>query len=282
MSTTASKSSLTAAYGGETWSPRQSDRDDFVAAWGDWGVVVRVRHPARGAAAPPRPRTRRDRRLRAAQMRAPLNPDLARAQHDALADAYESQRRRRPPRRGGAARQAERALLPRPDADDPGRGDHRASRLHRARGRGALSWRRRSGGLGVPILMTVHGARHLRGRRRLLGQQGPLLPGRGAADESRRGRPGRARPARSARRGGRPRATPLRHDAPRRPAELPRPRPGGDLAAPHALHRLADAAGARLPLHRGRGRGRGAGVPADELRRARPRQDPDAGRRRHA
>ena len=36
-STTNSKSSLTAAYGGATWSPRPSDRDDFVAAWGDWG-----------------------------------------------------------------------------------------------------------------------------------------------------------------------------------------------------------------------------------------------------
>jgi N-dimethylarginine dimethylaminohydrolase len=90
MSTTASKSSLTAAYGGAPWSPRRADRDDFVAAWGDWGSssecgtlrAVLLRRPGVELEAI-------DDHERA-QMSAPLNPDLARAQHDALADAYES------------------------------------------------------------------------------------------------------------------------------------------------------------------------------------------------
>jgi N-dimethylarginine dimethylaminohydrolase len=85
---TPSKSSLTAAYGGANWSPRAADRDDFVAAWGDWGSssecgtlrAVLLRRPG--------PELDAIDDHERAQMRAPLDPALARAQHDALAAAY--------------------------------------------------------------------------------------------------------------------------------------------------------------------------------------------------
>ena len=94
MSTGMLQSGLTAAYGGATWSPRVADRDDFVAAWGDWGVssecgtlrAVLLRRPgpeldqiadyergadARAARSRPRPRPARRarRRLRVARRR---------------------------------------------------------------------------------------------------------------------------------------------------------------------------------------------------------------------
>ncbi len=83
--------SLSAAYGGEKWSPRTNDmRADMREQWGDWGSgseVGRLR-----AVLLRRPGSELDniQDFDAVQMRADLNPDLARSQHDAMADLYEA------------------------------------------------------------------------------------------------------------------------------------------------------------------------------------------------
>lgn len=83
--------SLTAAYGGEKWSPRaQPLRDELPEVWGDWGVgseygklrAVLLRRPG--------PELDNITDFDAMQMREDLDPDLARQQHDAMADAYEA------------------------------------------------------------------------------------------------------------------------------------------------------------------------------------------------
>lgn len=83
--------SLTAAYGGEKWSPRTNDmRADMRLNWGDWGSGSEVGKLR--AVLLRRPGAELDdiEDFDAVQMRADLNPDLARAQHDAMADAYEA------------------------------------------------------------------------------------------------------------------------------------------------------------------------------------------------
>ena len=83
--------SLSAAYGGEKWSPRTNDmRADMREQWGDWGSgseVGRLR-----AVLLRRPGSELDniQDFDAVQMRADLNPGLARTQHDAMADLYEA------------------------------------------------------------------------------------------------------------------------------------------------------------------------------------------------
>src|SRR3712207_863332 len=80
---------LTAAYGGGKWSPRASSlRDELATTWGDWGVgseCGRLR-----AVLLRRPGSELDEIVDydAAQMRADVRPDVARAQHDALVAAY--------------------------------------------------------------------------------------------------------------------------------------------------------------------------------------------------
>ena len=80
---------MTAAYGGDRWSPRlASMTEDMATTWGAWGVsseigrlrAVLVRRPGAELDAV----TDFD----AMQMRSDLVPDIVRAQHDALADAY--------------------------------------------------------------------------------------------------------------------------------------------------------------------------------------------------
>ncbi|MDP9367257.1 MAG: arginine deiminase-related protein, partial [Chloroflexota bacterium] len=80
---------LTAAYGGAKWSERSTVfRDDLPGTWGDWGVssecgtlrAVLLRRPGEeldGVID-----------FDAAQMRADVLPEVARQQHDALAEAY--------------------------------------------------------------------------------------------------------------------------------------------------------------------------------------------------
>lgn len=84
--------SLTAAYGGTKWSPRTAAmREDMAQWWGDWGSgsecgrlhAVLLRRPG--------PELDNITDYDAVQMRADLDPDIARAQHDAMADAYESE-----------------------------------------------------------------------------------------------------------------------------------------------------------------------------------------------
>jgi N-dimethylarginine dimethylaminohydrolase len=82
---------LSAAYGGEKWSPRLASlTEELGTVWGDWGVdseIGRLR-----AVLPRRPGPDLDAvtDFDAAQMRSDLCPELARRQHDELADAYRS------------------------------------------------------------------------------------------------------------------------------------------------------------------------------------------------
>lgn len=83
--------SLTAAYGGAKWSPRLSPlRDELPEYWGDWGAGSE--HGMLRAVLLKRPGPELDHitDYDAVQMRADLDPELARRQHDALADAYEA------------------------------------------------------------------------------------------------------------------------------------------------------------------------------------------------
>lgn len=83
--------SLSAAYGGEKWSPRaESFREDIREVWGDWGVssehgplrAVLLRRPG--------PELDNIEDFDAVQMRDDVDPGLARSQHDRMADAYEA------------------------------------------------------------------------------------------------------------------------------------------------------------------------------------------------
>lgn len=80
---------LSAAYGGTVWSPRtRSMREEMPEAWGDWGVSSECGRL--GAVLLHRPGGELDEieDYDAVQMRADLRPAVARAQHDALAEAY--------------------------------------------------------------------------------------------------------------------------------------------------------------------------------------------------
>lgn len=83
--------SLSAAYGGDKWSPRMATfREDICEVWGDWGVGSE--HGKLRAVLLKRPGPELDNieDFNAVQMRADLNPQLAREQHDRMADAYEA------------------------------------------------------------------------------------------------------------------------------------------------------------------------------------------------
>ncbi len=86
-----SATTLTGAYGGEKWSPRTRPmREDMPFAWGDFGSgsecgtlrAVLLRRPG--------PELDAITDFDAVQMRSDVDPELARTQHDALADAYEA------------------------------------------------------------------------------------------------------------------------------------------------------------------------------------------------
>jgi arginine deiminase len=149
--------SLTGAYGGEKWSPRvQSRREEMPHIWGDWGSgsecsrlkAVLLHRPGR--------ELDEIEDFDAAQMRADLRPDLARAQHDDMAAAYreegiavhyvEGYRPDKPNQlfcRDLMTMTPEGAILARP-ASTVRAGEER----YVAEALGAL---------GVPILMSVHG-----------------------------------------------------------------------------------------------------------------------------
>jgi N-dimethylarginine dimethylaminohydrolase len=86
MSTT-----LTAAYGGAKWSPRlDAMRDDMPLYWGDWGSSSECGRLHAVLLRRPGPELDNITDYDAVQMRSDLNPEIARRQHDALADAYEA------------------------------------------------------------------------------------------------------------------------------------------------------------------------------------------------
>lgn len=83
--------SLSAAYGGTKWSPRVLPlRDELPDYWGNWGVSSE--HGRLDAVLLKRPGPELDNitDFDAVQMRADLDPQLARQQHDTMADAYEA------------------------------------------------------------------------------------------------------------------------------------------------------------------------------------------------
>lgn len=151
------QTSLSGAYGGDSWSPRTTSfREDLAQVWGEWGsgsecgmlraVLLRRPGPELDAIVD----------FDAVQMRSDLISKLARAQHDAMAAAFESQgvavfmvengRQDKPNSfflRDLMLMTPEGAIVTRP-ASTVRAGEERF--VAEALGR-----------LGVPILMTVHG-----------------------------------------------------------------------------------------------------------------------------
>jgi N-dimethylarginine dimethylaminohydrolase len=156
--TTPVQTSLTGAYGGEKWSPRITTfREDMIDAWGDWGSgsecgtlrAVLLRRPG--------PELDQVEDFDAVQMRADLDSARARAQHDAMAAAYESH--------GVAVYRVENGRMDKPNS-------FFLRDLMLMTPEGAIITRPAStvrageerlvaealGRIGVPILMTVHGS----------------------------------------------------------------------------------------------------------------------------
>jgi N-dimethylarginine dimethylaminohydrolase len=156
VSASAIKSGLTAAYGGEAWSPRETGREDFVAAWGDWGVSSECGTLRAVLLKRPGPELDLIDDYDAAQMRAPLDAARARAQHDGLAAAYEAH--------GVAVHRVEGSRPDKPNAlfcrdlmlmTPAGAIIARPASTVRAGEERYVA--EALGRLGVPILMTVHG-----------------------------------------------------------------------------------------------------------------------------
>lgn len=149
--------SLTGAYGGAKWSPRvRTRREEMAEIWGDWGSGSECTQLRAVLLHRPGPELDAIEDFDAMQMRADLRPDLARAQHDALADAYacegvtvhyvEGYRPGKPNQlfcRDLMTMTPEGAILARP-ASTVRAGEERV--LAETLGR-----------LGVPVLMSVHG-----------------------------------------------------------------------------------------------------------------------------
>jgi len=152
-----SVSILSAAYGGELWSPRLAAMtEDMPSTWGDWGVSSEIGRLH--AVLLRRPGTELDAvtDFDAMQMRSDLSPDRAREQHDALAEAYRAA--------GVVVHYVERGRIDKPNAMF-------VRDLMLMTPEGAIVTRPAStvrageerlvvealAQLGVPILMTVHG-----------------------------------------------------------------------------------------------------------------------------
>jgi N-dimethylarginine dimethylaminohydrolase len=151
------RTTLTGAYGGEKWSERTASmREDMPLWWGDWGAssecgtlrAVLLRRPG--------PELDAIEDFDAVQMRADLDPGIARAQHDALVAEYEAQ--------GVAVHLVENGRMDKPNS-------FFIRDLMLMTPEGAIITRPASnvrageerfvaealGRIGVPILMTVHG-----------------------------------------------------------------------------------------------------------------------------
>lgn len=158
QTTTPATTALSGAYGGEKWSPRETAfREDITDVWGDWGSgsecgtlkAVLLRRPGSELDA--------IEDYDAVQMRDDVNPDVARNQHDAMADAYRAH--------GVAVHYVENGRIDKPNAMF-------MRDLMLMTPEGAIVTRPAStvrageerfvaealGRLGVPILMSVHGS----------------------------------------------------------------------------------------------------------------------------
>jgi N-dimethylarginine dimethylaminohydrolase len=149
--------SLTAAYGGSKWSQRTRPmRDEMAEIWGDWGCSSECGTLRSVLLHEPGDELDAIDDFDAMQMRSDLVPDIARNQHQALADAYRThgvdvhyvrQTRLDKPNtmfiRDLLLMTPEGAIITRP-ASNVRAGEERA--IAQALGR-----------IGVPVLMTVHG-----------------------------------------------------------------------------------------------------------------------------
>lgn len=148
---------LTAAYGGTKWSERTTAmRDDLPLWWGDWGVSSECGTLRAVLLHRPGPELDAVADFEAAQMRSDLDPDLARAQHDALVAAYREH--------GVAVHLVEGGRLDKPNlvfvrdlmlmTSEGAIVTRPASTVRAGEERFVAEALAR---LGVPILMTVHG-----------------------------------------------------------------------------------------------------------------------------
>lgn len=148
---------LTAAYGGTRWSPRDTTMaEDLPTYWGDWGSSSECGRLHAVLLRRPGPELDLITDFEAVQMRSDLNPERARLQHDAMADAYEQH--------GVQVHYVEHGRLDKPNS-------YFVRDLMLMTPEGAIITRPAStvrageerfvaealGRLGVPILMTIHG-----------------------------------------------------------------------------------------------------------------------------
>lgn len=154
----ATGATLSAAYGGDNWSPRVASLvEEMATTWGDWGVSSEIGRLQAVLLRRPGPELDGITDFNAMQMRSDLDPPLVRAQHDALAKAYREH--------GVSVHYIERGL--------PGKPNSMFVRdLMLMTPEGAIVTRPAStvrageerlvaealACLGVPILMTVHGS----------------------------------------------------------------------------------------------------------------------------
>ncbi|MFN8591417.1 MAG: arginine deiminase family protein [Thermomicrobiales bacterium] len=151
------QSTLSAAYGGARWSPReQSRREEISEVWGDWGSGSEIGTLHSVLLRRPGPELDAVTDFDAMQMRSDLNPDRVRSQHDDLAAAYRSH--------GVVVHSVEHGRIDKPNAMF-------VRDLMLMTPEGAIVTRPAStvrageerlvaealGHLGVPILMSVHG-----------------------------------------------------------------------------------------------------------------------------
>jgi N-dimethylarginine dimethylaminohydrolase len=151
------QSALSAAYGGGRWSPRVAAMsEDMATTWGDWGVCSEIGRLRAVLLRRPGPELDAVTDFDAMQMRSDLLPDVVRAQHDALAEAYRTH--------GVAVHYIEQGRIDKPNAMF-------VRDLMLMTPEGAIVTRPAStvrageerlvaealGRLGVPVLMSVHG-----------------------------------------------------------------------------------------------------------------------------
>ena len=149
---------LSAAYGGDLWSPRVATMtEDMSSTWGDWGVSSEIGKLHAVMLRRPGPELDAVTDFNVMQMRSDLSPDRVRLQHDALADAYRAA--------GVVVHYVERGRIDKPNAMF-------VRDLMLMTPEGAIVTRPAStvrageerlvaealAQLGVPILMSVHGS----------------------------------------------------------------------------------------------------------------------------
>lgn len=149
---------LSAAYGGARWSPRLASlREEMAETWGDWGSGSEIGRLHAVLLRRPGPELDAVTDFDAMQMRSDLSPELVRQQHDALAEAYRAH--------GVVVHYVEHGRIDKPNAmfvrdlmlmtPEGAIVTRPASTVRAGEERLVAEALAR---LGVPILMSVHGA----------------------------------------------------------------------------------------------------------------------------